>query len=245
MGFARDKEGTGRAPVEAEAVRALHDLLARAILVQSKPDHAGDINILAMHRLYAPLGFDGRLWRAKLTVKETVTGRRLYDHRLTEWEEAGAVTKEGVATTADGAARLGPSPTCTINVGKLLAGVNFDDGVPVSPDRLSDLAPSRDVSYAAPPPMPSKPPSPAERSDHGPHETRHPRRLRRRRPRRHRDKLNDWVLNRVLDRVEEVRTRIGAETGAAGANRNRGDRNHRRRKFRPSAGVTPMGDARP
>ncbi|PWR24988.1 hypothetical protein [Zavarzinia aquatilis] len=32
------------------------------------------------------------------------------------------------------------------------------------------------------------------------------------------DKLNEWELNRVLDRVDEVRAKLGAETGAAGLN---------------------------
>lgn len=99
-----------------------------------------------------PLEFDGQLWRVKLTVKETVAGRRLYDHRLTEMEEAGAVTTEGGTPSADGAARLGPAPASTVNVGKLLAGVNFDDDIPVLTDRLGDLAPRKDLSFASPPP---------------------------------------------------------------------------------------------
>ncbi|PWR25695.1 hypothetical protein DKG74_01660 [Zavarzinia aquatilis] len=41
-------------------------------------------------------------------------------------EETGAVTNEGGATTADGAARLGPSPASTVILGKLFAGVNIE-----------------------------------------------------------------------------------------------------------------------
>ncbi len=104
-----------------------------------------------IHHLYAPLEFEGRLWRARLTVKETVSGRRLSDHRLMELRETGAVTIEGGATTADGAARLGPSPASAINVGRLVVAVNFDDAVPVLPDGLSDLALSCEVSAAASP----------------------------------------------------------------------------------------------
>ncbi|PWR24987.1 hypothetical protein [Zavarzinia aquatilis] len=150
----RHKEDAIRPAVEQEAVRALPELLDRAILIETRADRKKDRNILAVHRLYAPLQLDGRLYRVLLTIKDTTAGRRFYDHRLTEIVEVGAVTTEGGAPSAEGAARLGPSPTSSVSLENLLAGVNFDDAVPVLPDRLSDLAPARDVSYAAPPPPP-------------------------------------------------------------------------------------------
>lgn len=60
-------------------------------------------------------------------ARDEGNGRRLYNHRLTGLEEAGAVTTEGGTPPADGAARLGPPPTSTINLEKLLAAVNFCD----------------------------------------------------------------------------------------------------------------------
>ena len=129
------------------------DLLERAILVESRADRSADSNIRAIHRLLAPLEFDVQLWRVKLTVKETVAGRRLYDHRLTEIEEAGTATNGMTSDVASAAVEHpGPAPASTVNVGKLLAGVNVDDEIPVLTDRLGDLAPRKDLSFASPPP---------------------------------------------------------------------------------------------
>lgn len=126
------------------------DLLERAILVESRADRSADSNIRAIHRFHAALEFDGQLWRVKLTVKETVAGRRLYDHRLSELEvEAGSGKGSGAAAPSS---QPRGTPASTVNVGKLLAGVNFDDDIPVLTDRLGDLAPRKDLSFASPPP---------------------------------------------------------------------------------------------
>lgn len=124
------------------------DLLERAILVESRADRSADSNIRAIHRLHAPLEFDGQLWRVKLTVKETVAGRRFYDHRLSELEvEAGS----GKTETAASQPGSGGTPASALNVGRLLAAVKFEDGYDILADRLGDLAPRKDLSFASPP----------------------------------------------------------------------------------------------
>ena len=150
---ARKKEGSSaavaRSPAEIEALRALPDLLDRAVLVESVADRAADPNIRAVHRLYAAVEIDGKPYRAKLTVKETVTGRRFYDHRLSELEaEAGS----GKAETAASQPGSGGTPASALNVGRLLAAVKFEDGYDILADRLGDLAPRKDLSFASPPP---------------------------------------------------------------------------------------------
>ncbi|MEJ5125854.1 LPD38 domain-containing protein [Comamonas sp. MYb21] len=78
-----DKMLSGKAVAKSEtpathamAVANADSLFERAILGWSKEDRAGDPNIRAIHRFFAPLDVDGRTKLVKLTVKESVSADR-------------------------------------------------------------------------------------------------------------------------------------------------------------------------
>ncbi|MBF0488406.1 MAG: hypothetical protein HQK98_09620, partial [Nitrospirae bacterium] len=72
---------------QIEAIRAIPELLENAVLAETHPDKKGGADIKNIHRFYAPLEIDGKLYRAKLTVRETADGKKFYDHSLTEIEK--------------------------------------------------------------------------------------------------------------------------------------------------------------
>lgn len=78
-----DKMLSGKAVAKSEtpathamAVANADSLFERAILGWSKEDRAGDPNIRAIHRFFAPLDVNGRAKLVKLTVKESVSEDR-------------------------------------------------------------------------------------------------------------------------------------------------------------------------
>lgn len=79
-----------------DAITALPDLLKKAVLAESHPDKYGTPDIKQVHRFYAPLVIDKKLYRAKLTVKETMDGRRFYDHSLTEIEKPASLFRDRI-----------------------------------------------------------------------------------------------------------------------------------------------------
>ena len=108
-----DKMLSGKAVGKSEspqahalAVANLDRLFERALLGWSKPDAAGDPNIVAIHRFFAPMLSDGRAMLAKMTVKETAqTGRanRLYTVEAVELDEKSPAAQwVGEIAGADG-----------------------------------------------------------------------------------------------------------------------------------------------
>lgn len=113
-----DKMLSGKAVAKSEtpathamAVANADSLFERAILGWSKEDRAGDPNIRAIHRFFAPLDVNGRAKLVKLTVKESVSADRqnpLYTIEAVElnekmpgdaWLEAAA-REDGVSLDA-------------------------------------------------------------------------------------------------------------------------------------------------
>ncbi|MCS4292736.1 hypothetical protein M2375_000942 [Comamonas sp. BIGb0152] len=113
-----DKMLSGKAVSKSEtpathamAVANADSLFERAILGWSKADRAGDPNIRAIHRFFAPLDVNGRTKLVKLTVKESVSEDRqnpLYTIEAVElnenlpgdaWLEAAA-REDGVSLDA-------------------------------------------------------------------------------------------------------------------------------------------------
>lgn len=88
------------------AVANLDQLFARAVHGWSKPDAGGDSNIVAIHRLFAPMMKDGKALIAKLTVKETAQQDRsnpLYTVEAVELNEISPAAQwVGEIANADG-----------------------------------------------------------------------------------------------------------------------------------------------
>ncbi|KWT84146.1 hypothetical protein [Candidatus Magnetominusculus xianensis] len=72
---------------QIEAIRAIPELIENAVLGETHSDKKGSPHIKNIHRFYAPLEIDGKLYRAKLTVRESADGKKFYDHSLTEIEK--------------------------------------------------------------------------------------------------------------------------------------------------------------
>lgn len=66
------------------SIPAIPELLEKATLTSRVRDKGGDPNILAVETYMAPLGLDGKTYRAILTVKQYQDGRRFYDQGLVE-----------------------------------------------------------------------------------------------------------------------------------------------------------------
>lgn len=127
--------------VHIDAVQSLPALIENAVIAESRQDLRQDSGT-TIHRLYAALREEGRLYRVKLTVKEgNPPGGRYYTHELQELEiEPASYTTEGTermpvgsqpdvrsAGSTPGGARP-PSSGDEISIRQLLAGVQRDDG---------------------------------------------------------------------------------------------------------------------
>ncbi len=112
-------------------MNVLPDLLRVAILAESRPSRKADENIQRVFRFYAPLRWDGKLLRTKLTVRQVLNaGNEFYTYEVTEVElPAGSwrttQDESGAAPEAAG------SPEMTVR--DLLAGASRDDGTPFVP----------------------------------------------------------------------------------------------------------------
>lgn len=142
----RKKTTSGRrSAAHMESVFALQRLIEDAVLVESRPDRRETPDIKAVHRLYAPLRIGDVPYRAKLTVFETQDGRRFYNHDLTEIVVPAVETRGREPSGTVGLQR--PSGTA-MDIGELLADVNYDDGTPVF-DAPQDGSSPGDRRYAA------------------------------------------------------------------------------------------------
>ncbi|MEO5358187.1 MAG: PBECR2 nuclease fold domain-containing protein [Nitrospirae bacterium YQR-1] len=111
-----------------EAIRAIPELLENAVLHESRADRYSDPNIKSIHRFYAPLEISGKLYRAKLTVKETNEGKRFYDHSLTEIEKPAAGRALRTDDTFSGSAPRTGQQASTISLNDLLKDVKTPGG---------------------------------------------------------------------------------------------------------------------
>lgn len=106
------------AKLQSMAVANLDTLFANATLGWSKPDNAHDSNIVAIHRLFAPMKSDGRMVMTKMTVKETAgpEGNPLYSVEAVDLnEKRPAATWVAAAANADGI-----DPTSTRSAGRVM-----------------------------------------------------------------------------------------------------------------------------
>lgn len=114
-----------------DTIKALPELLKNAILAESHSDREGNPDIRQVHRFYAPLALGEKLYRVKLTVKETKEGRKFYDHSLTEIEMPEALRASRVQeeqwdlATAPGTLK---KPATIISIADLLQGATKNDG---------------------------------------------------------------------------------------------------------------------
>ena len=124
--------------VRAEIVANLPELLRRAVRTESHADTTGRAGVDRIHRFYAPFRLDGRLNRVKLTVREFTDGaKRHYAVDFVEIAEPDVISE--LAPSGDIAGQspgVAKGPTLgtgrpNMNLGALLAGVNYEDGTPV------------------------------------------------------------------------------------------------------------------
>ncbi|MBF0456731.1 MAG: hypothetical protein HQK99_02430 [Nitrospirae bacterium] len=110
---------------QIEAIRAIPDLIENAVLAETHPDKKGSADIINIHRFYAPIEIDGKLYRAKLTVRESADGKKFYDHSLTELEKpVGSYAKD----IPEGNIPRTQQQAHTISVKDLLRDVKTSDG---------------------------------------------------------------------------------------------------------------------
>ncbi|PWR25993.1 hypothetical protein [Zavarzinia aquatilis] len=87
-----------------------------------------------MHRLLTLANFEGKLYRGLMMVKETTSGRFLYEQALTEWQEVGAsgIGYRAASTPAEVSSLITPAPE--VNLRSLASDVkiNFSRGTPPS-----------------------------------------------------------------------------------------------------------------
>jgi hypothetical protein len=127
----RDKLTSKKDGIHYDSVVALPDLIERAVLAESQPDRELDANIRAVHRFYAPIEVRGTVYRAKLTVFETIEGDRLYDENLTEIEKP-AITSPRL--DHEGSVGQRAPSGLSLSIADLLAGaVRDSDGQPFAP----------------------------------------------------------------------------------------------------------------
>ncbi|MBF0487680.1 MAG: hypothetical protein HQK98_05910 [Nitrospirae bacterium] len=110
---------------QIEAIRAIPELLENAVLVETRPDRDNNPDIKNIHRFYAPLELEGKLYRAKLTVRETANGKKYYDHSLKEIEKP---VGHYPGDTSSGSAPRAQQQARTLSVKDLLNGVKTSDG---------------------------------------------------------------------------------------------------------------------
>lgn len=92
-----------------DAITAIPETLKFARLVESRPDRGGNPDIRQIHIFRSGLTVGDQSFNVRLTVKETIQGKRLYDHSLTEIEEPAA--KAGPPSTSGEAGAVGQTPT--------------------------------------------------------------------------------------------------------------------------------------
>jgi len=105
--------------VHAAAVANADHLFERAIWGWSKPDRDGDVNILAIHRLFSTMEIEGYMKMVKLTVKQVA--RHDQPDVLYTIEAVGFNEKSPAATWADSTVRSdGIDPTSDLSARDVL-----------------------------------------------------------------------------------------------------------------------------
>lgn len=124
--------GNTRAGWKAEMVRVLRTLVKRAVKVQQTvpTDHHAD-KTRAFHTLLAPLAVNGRVYTAKITLREALSDpnarpHKFYDIAALEMENGPEVS--GVASSlSQGPVQPTPSGPLTISVSRLVTAVKGID----------------------------------------------------------------------------------------------------------------------
>ncbi|MBF0517610.1 MAG: hypothetical protein HQK97_10950, partial [Nitrospirae bacterium] len=128
-GIDKALSGERQAPIDhIEAVRAIPELIENSVLAETRPDRNNDPHIKNIHIFYAPLEMGGKLYRAKLTIKERNDGKRFYDHSLIEMEKPAAGTDLRAEDTFTGSASRPMQQARSISVKDLLKDVKTSDG---------------------------------------------------------------------------------------------------------------------
>ncbi len=129
--------------VHFQAIGSLPELIANALVVESRPPRRPYQGLLAIHRFYAAACADGVLYRVKITVKEMVDGHKFYDQSLTRIAQSpafgGALLRgsgdsrcETVEPVSHGAAVsaaegiTGPADL-RVTIAQLFDGAKYDD----------------------------------------------------------------------------------------------------------------------
>ena len=127
-------------PEHLQVAAVLRDLIRVAVLAESHRDRrdtgeTGQSNVLAMHRLYAPVWIEDRLFRVKLTVKEHAhpPGRNFKNYQLAEIEmPARELVNEDRQRITPASRHSAPNKLeRTLSISQLLRGAIRDsDGQP-------------------------------------------------------------------------------------------------------------------
>lgn len=128
----------GQTDAGLRAVGGIKLLVERAILAESHTDMKGNLDVVAVHRFYAPAVIGERFYRAKLTVREYAMKsgeERKNLHALEAVEIEGAPpgiipAHESLAETQ----QAQPTTGHTLSIADLLRGAIRDDGQPFTPD---------------------------------------------------------------------------------------------------------------
>ncbi|MBF0517484.1 MAG: hypothetical protein HQK97_10290 [Nitrospirae bacterium] len=110
-----------------KAVRAIPEMIEYAIKAQTRRDRENSPHIKNIHIFYAPLEIDSKLYRVKLTIKETNDGRRFYDLRLKELEKPAAGRALHTGDAISGGAPRMEQQAHAISLKDLLKNVKTSD----------------------------------------------------------------------------------------------------------------------
>ena len=122
-----------------QSVAGISDLVRRAVRAESHPDYKrSNPDLQAIHRLYAPVEIGGRLYRAKLTVRDyagKASGNKTTLHALESIEIENAPLGTSPApllqsVTGDESAQ--PTTARKVSIADLLEGATDADGKPFS-----------------------------------------------------------------------------------------------------------------
>ncbi len=109
-----------------QAIAALDQLLASAKLVSSMNHQPPKGGIAAVHQFAAAARYEGALYRAKITVKETKDGHKFYDQILLEPKKEATDGKSVGPHLPEEKLGVHPSSVACVRLGDLFADVNLD-----------------------------------------------------------------------------------------------------------------------
>lgn len=125
----------GVRPPSLQSHAALEELAANAVLAESHHDKKhGNPDVIAVHRLYAPVEIDGKPYRAKLTVRDyqgKASGNKTKLHALESVEIEKAPMGNFPSYSADESVQMDqPTSGLELSIADLLAGSTRHDGTP-------------------------------------------------------------------------------------------------------------------